>query len=109
MWCSEPGKVAGSRLQCSAVPLICCSINTETKPDPAKITIGALFRENWIAEVCYRGINIPLYTSEGKLSKTKEYVHGNRVLVILIAGVGTDHTAYFIFQNKLYCNMKVIP
>ena len=35
MWCSKPGKVAGSRLQCSAVALLCCSINTEPKQSPA--------------------------------------------------------------------------
>ena len=36
---SEPGKVAGSRPQFSAmVTLICCSIYTETRPSPAKKT-----------------------------------------------------------------------
>ena len=37
----------------SADALICCSINTETKPAPAnKITIDAIFIENSIADVC---------------------------------------------------------
>ena len=50
-----------------------------------------------------------IYT-EGKLSKNKGICAGYRVLVIPIAGVGTDHPAYLFFivlsQYKIfYTNM----
>ena len=58
------------------VALICCSINTETKQAPAKKTVGALFIETRMLGYVSEGLLFHSEHSEGKLSKTKEFVHG---------------------------------
>ena len=97
--------VSTPRLQCSAVALICCSINTETAVQCGRtylrqyqhryetssckeIHLGALFIENSIA------------VSDGLLVHSK-HSEGNMCMLHSHNDFSTDHPAYFIIVQYI--------